>query len=194
MSNSYLIIYLHGFNSSSRSHKAQQLRQLVAHSACGFELQIPTLSHRPLEAIAQAERLIGAARNRRVCLVGSSLGGFYASSLAERHGLRAVLINPAVEPWDLLAGHRGAQTNPATGEQYELGEECLQQLRALGTPAIRDPRHYLVLLTRGDELLDHRQALVRFAGAQIVLREGGDHAYSDFAADAADVVAFCQAP
>src|SRR5262245_64945692 len=109
-----MILYLHGFNSSPNSAKAQVLKRYLDDRGRGAELACPQLPHRPSLAIAAAEAALARASRRNVTLVGSSLGGFYATSLAEKHGLRAVLINPAIDP------HVGLRSEEHTSELQSL--------------------------------------------------------------------------
>jgi predicted esterase YcpF (UPF0227 family) len=170
-----LIVYLHGFNSSPHSHKAQVMQRYMAERGLVGEFVCPALPPRGSDAIRAIEPLLA----KKPCLVGSSLGGFYATHLAEEHALRAVLINPAIDPHIGLRAYLGPQKNLYTGEPYELTEEHLQQWRALYAPRIT-PSRYLLLVETGDEVLDYRQAVQRYAGAQQVVIEGGDHSLRSF--------------
>ncbi|HKK06346.1 MAG TPA: YqiA/YcfP family alpha/beta fold hydrolase [Gammaproteobacteria bacterium] len=187
-----MIVYLHGFNSSPQSHKAEVLRRHLQSRGCGGALQVPGLSHWPREAVAQAANVIEAHLGKQpICLVGSSLGGYYATWLAERYDLRAVLINPAVRPYRLLTDYLGTQSNPYTGEVYELTREHMAQLRALEVAELSEPRRFLVLLQTGDEVLDYRDALEFYASAHCRVTEGGDHAYRDFETVVEELLRFC---
>ncbi len=187
------IIYLHGFNSSPQSHKARILRARMAALGRAADCLVPALSHWPARAVEQVGTLIEqqAAGGRGVCLVGSSLGGYYAAWLAERYDLRAVLINPAAAPAELLLDYLGTQRNLYTGEEYELTSEHLAQLRALDSGEIRHPERLLLMLQTGDEVLDYRDALARFRGAAVYLEEGGDHAFGGFDILVEKVLEFC---
>jgi len=112
--------------------------------------------------------------------VGSSLGGFYATRLAQARGARAILVNPVIDPERALAPYLGRQSNPATGEQYELTPRFLAELCALKVERITDPGRYLLLAQAGDELLDWRRAAAFYAGAWQFIQGDGDHAYRDF--------------
>ena len=127
------------------------------------------------------EHQAGLARRapRRVTLVGSSLGGFYATYFAERDALRAVLINPAVTPHIGLEAYLGVQQNLYTGERYELTRADLEGWRALAVQHV-DPERYLLLLETGDEVLDWRDAARKYEGARTVIRDGGDHTMQSF--------------
>lgn len=171
------IVYLHGFNSAPQSHKARILKAHMEARGLGGRFACPKLPPAPVEAIAAAEEAL--ARLPGATLVGSSLGGFYATHLAEKHGLRAVLVNPAVTPQADLESYLGAQRNLYTGEVYELTREHLAQWRALAVGRI-SPERYLLLVETGDEVLDYRHAAARYAGAEQVVIEGGDHTLQSF--------------
>jgi predicted esterase YcpF (UPF0227 family) len=172
------IIYLHGFNSAPQSHKAQVMQRYMEAHGLGKRFVCPKLPHRPDAAIAVVEHEI-ERHSARVTLVGSSLGGFYATHLAEAHGLRAVLLNPAVRPSRDLEGYLGTQRNLYTGEEYELTREHVAAWRRLDVAAIH-PERYLLIVETGDEVLDYREAVARYAGARQVVIEGGDHTLKSF--------------
>jgi predicted esterase YcpF (UPF0227 family) len=174
-----MLIYLHGFNSSPRSHKAQLLRQVMQERGLGERYACPELPHWPDAALAAAEREIAARPPRSVTLVGSSLGGFYATCLAERLDLRAVLINPAIEPHVGLRTWLGPQQNLYTGEHYMLTEDHLRRWQRQYMQNLRAER-YLLLVETGDEVLDYRAAVKRYRGAREVVVQGGDHSLASF--------------
>ena len=173
------LLYLHGFNSAPQSHKAQVLKRCLEERGLGHRFVCPKLPHRPLEAIACAEREIALRPAGTVTLVGSSLGGFYATHLAEKRGLRAVLLNPAVTPQLDLESYLGTQRNLYTGEAYELTREHIAEWRSLDTPSI-DPGRYLLIVETGDEVLDYRVAVRKYAGARQIVVDGGDHTLKSF--------------
>lgn len=174
-----MIIYLHGFNSSPQSHKASYLGRMLAERGLAAEYACPALPHRPLEAIHAIEAEIARHPGRPICFVGSSLGGFYATHLAEKHGARAVLINPAIDPDTGLAAYLGPQKNLYTGEAYELTRAHLAEWGALKVERLT-PARYLLLVETGDEVLDYRRAVERYSGAKQVVVEGGDHTLKSF--------------
>ena len=122
--------------------------------------------------------------------VGSSLGGFYATYLAERHDAKAVLINPAIRPFESLAAYLGPQRNPYTGTSYELTREHFAELEAMRVSRITRPERYLLLVQTGDELLDYRAAVAYYAGAWQLVEGGGDHAYREFGAQVPTILRF----
>lgn len=173
-----MLLYLHGFCSSPASWKAKLLAEHMAQRGLAGELACPALPPVPDEAIALAEAIIGRAPGP-VTLAGSSLGGHYATYLAEKHDLRAVLINPAVI--DRLAPDRflGEHANFHTGETFIFTATHAEQLLAQ-VVARPDPERYLLLLETGDEVLDWRHAAERYAGCRQAVLQGGDHSFTKF--------------
>jgi predicted esterase YcpF (UPF0227 family) len=124
-------------------------------------------------------------------LIGSSLGGFYATHVAERYGLRTVLLNPAVRPYELLHDYLGVQRNLYTGEEIVVEPRHLDELRALDVAILPDPRRYFLIVTTGDEVLDYRVAVEKYRGAHQLVIEGGDHSLDRLPAFLDDVLRFC---
>jgi len=184
-----MLIYIHGFNSSPASAKAQLLERKLEALGRAAEFSAPALPHRPAEAAALLDALV--ARHPGAAAVGSSLGGYYATWLAEKRGLRAVLVNPAVRPHELLRPALGVQRNFHTGAEYEFTQRHLNELAALEVPAITHPERYLLMVETGDEVLDYRRAVARYRGCRQVVIEGGDHGFSDFADYLDTVLEFC---
>src|SRR5687768_15450398 len=183
-----LLVYLHGFNSSPLSHKAQVMQRYAA--AQGVEFVCPALPPLAHEAMREIEKI---PLKKDVCLVGSSLGGFYATYLAEKHGMKAVLINPAIDPHVGLRAYLGPQKNLHTGEPYELTEAHLREWQQLYVPRIT-PRRYLLIVETGDEVLDYRKAVERYAGAEQLVVAGGDHSLQSFPQHLARILEFSRAP
>lgn len=175
-----MIVYLHGFNSSPASGKARQLGDHLAGLGRFTDYYCPALPNSPREAIAMVEAHLARAGAGAVTLVGSSLGGFYATHLAEQHGCKAVLVNPAVHSHTLLKHALGAQTNWHTGEKWVLTEAHIAELAALDVACITRPERYLLLVQSGDEVLDYRDAVNYYAGCRQIVEDGGDHGFSGF--------------
>ena len=186
------IAYLHGFNSGPASIKGRQLGAAIAalSGAARPQYHLPQLPHRPAEAMRALYAWAEAGKRGELAFVGSSLGGFYATHLAQRYGAKAVLINPALHPERDLAAHLGRQHNPYTGETYELTAEHFAELAALAIARITKAERYLLLVQTGDELLDYRAAVAFYAGAWQLVQGGGDHAFQDFAAQIPAVLRF----
>ena len=184
-----MLVYLHGFNSSPQSHKAQVLQRFMAERGLGKEYACPALP--PLAG--DAMRVIQPLLATRPCLIGSSLGGFYATYLAEKHKLKAVLINPAIDPHVGLRAYLGAQKNLHTGEPYALTEAHLREWEKLYVPRIT-PSRYLLIVETGDEVLDYRRAVERYAGAEQLVVQGGDHSLQSFPQHLERILEFSRAP
>ncbi len=187
------LLYLHGFRSSPRSAKARQVAAWMAAHRPDVIWWCPQLPPSPREAVALLEAGIAGWPRDRMAVIGSSLGGFYATVIAERTGCPAVLLNPAVEPARDLAAHIGEQTafhDPGT--HFHFRAEYVDELRALAPAAITRPERYCALIAKGDEVLDWREMSARYAGAAVTLLEGGDHALSDFDAHLPDLLHFLQ--
>lgn len=174
-----MLIYIHGFNSSAQSGKAREMAAWMAQRGLGEAYVCPDLPHRPAEAIALLEDLIARSEGPAK-LIGSSLGGFYATYLAEKHDLKAVLINPCVGCHTKLAEYLGQpQKNWHTGEEYVFSAAHLADLQPLAVTPARKQNYYLLVET-GDEVLDYREAVDFFSGACQTVLEGGDHGFTRF--------------
>jgi uncharacterized protein len=174
-----VIVYLHGFNSSPQSHKALVLAQFMAERGLAAQCACPPLPPLASDAIPAVEALMSRHHAKRWCFVGSSLGGYYATYLAEKHDATAVLLNPAVTPHLGLRAYLGEQRNLHTGEPYSLTEAHLQEWSRLWVPRVTASR-YLLIVETGDEVLDYRLAATRYQGAQQLVIEGGDHSLQSF--------------
>lgn len=182
------LIYIHGFNSSPASHKARELVAACARQGLAGQLRVPALHHDPRQAIARLEAEIAAAG--RPVLAGSSLGGYYATHLAERHGLKALLINPAVRVQRYFDRYLGPQQNFYSGERWELTREHVAALAALEVPPPQSPERFVVWLQTGDETLDYRDAADYYRHCTVEIEAGGDHGYQGFAARIPELLAF----
>ena len=165
------------------------MQRFMAERGLAHEYACPALPPPAEEAIALLEQSFVA---KNVCFIGSSLGGFYATYLAEKHGLKAVLINPAIDPHVGLRAYLGSQKNLHTGEPYELTGAHLRQWERLYVPRI-SPQRYLLIVETGDEVLDYRQAVARYAGAEQVVVQGGDHSLQSFPQHLARILEFSRA-
>jgi hypothetical protein len=186
-----VILYLHGFRSSPQSNKAQMIRAALAARGRLDDLVCPQL---PVSPRAAAQVIEAAARLEepdRLAVIGSSLGGYYATWLAERSGCRAVLLNPAIAPYQDLREHLGTQPVFFSDQTIEVRPEHMDELRALEVPAITRPERYLLVAATGDELIDWRTMAAKYAGCRQRIVEGSDHQLSDFAGHLGEVLAFC---
>jgi uncharacterized protein len=175
-----LIIYIHGFNSSPASEKAQQFSKFCRESG-KFDIAVPELSNDPLTAITQLEALFQEKDEKPKLLVGSSLGGYYATWLAEKYRCKAALVNPAVSPVKTLGEEfLGPQKNLYTGLEYEFTRDHALDLDALDINPLQYPENYLLLVQTGDEVLNYRQAIERYKDSTQIVQEGGNHRFEQF--------------
>jgi len=184
-----LALYLHGFASSSQSEKAVQTRDYFQQHHANIELLTPDLPYTPDEAIAAIEAALNGRRPDAV--IGSSLGGFLATWVAETYGCVAVLVNPAVQPDLLLSQHLGRYHHPVLQQDFEVTAEQMPKLRLLER-RVSLPQRYWLLLQSGDEVLDYRKALEWYQGCPTELIEGGDHSFVGYANYLPAIVKFCQ--
>jgi predicted esterase YcpF (UPF0227 family) len=187
-----MLIYVHGFNSSPTSTKARQLYTALEAIGRASAFACPALPDRPSRAIALLEAQMTRSPAADTTLVGSSLGGYYATWLAEQHGVRAVLVNPAITPHEGLRAYLGPQANLHTGERYELTEQHLDELRALLVPQPSRLERYYLMVTTGDEVLDYREAVAKYAGARQLVVQGSDHGFADFERHLDSVLTFAR--
>jgi uncharacterized protein len=189
-----MILYLHGFRSSPHSFKARLIAERMQALGCGAEYQCPQLPASPREAMALAMQLIRDVAPNELTLIGSSLGGYSATSLAEQTGCRAVLLNPAVKPPRDLAQYVGVITDYHSGATFEFKHEYIDELKALAVAQITYPERYFLLAATGDEVLDWREMVEHYPRARHWVINGSDHGLSDFSEYLEDVLAFCGIP
>ncbi len=176
------LLYLHGFRSSPQSAKARQMRAWVQAHRPDVHWWCPQLQPSPQEAMEMVQDGIAAWPQERMVTVGSSLGGFYATWVAEQTGCRAALLNPAIDPARDLAKYIGEQTSwHAPQDTFFFREEFVEELQALACTALTQPQRYFTLICKGDEVLDWREMHGKYAACPGLLLEGGNHAISDFA-------------
>jgi len=175
------LLYLHGFRSSPQSTKARKFAAWVAANRPELVWWCPQLPASPTAAMREVMAGVAGWRADRMAVIGSSLGGFYATAVAERRGCRAVLLNPGVDPARDLADAIGATTAWHSDEPFDFRPEYVAELRAIGPPAqLTNLNRYFAVIAKGDEVLSWREMSERYAGAHIRLIEGSDHALSDF--------------
>ena len=175
------LLYLHGFRSSPLSAKAQNVAARVHSRNPGVTWWCPQLPPSPRQAMEAVMQGIALWPRESMAVIGSSLGGFYATGVAQQTGCPAVLLNPAVHPARDLAAYIGEQTqfhNPE--ERFFFQPAFVDELRALDPGPLRHPERFFAIIAQGDEVLDWREMAGRYPGARIKLLDGGDHALSDF--------------
>ncbi len=171
------LLYLHGFNSSPNSAKARHLQQWLTCNAPQIKLYVPALPSTPEHISTFLIDQLDAIQDESIGIIGSSLGGFYATWLSQRQLIPAVVINPAIRPDELLIDFIGENHNPYTGKKYMLESRHIDDLRALRVDHLVAPDLLWLLQQTGDEVLDYTQALDYFSACRQTVETGGDHAF-----------------
>jgi len=172
------ILYLHGFNSSPQSHKAQLISQYMQQRQCAEQLLCPQIPAIPEQARLFLEQLVEQTlENHQLNFIGSSLGGYYATYLAEKYSGKVTLINPSVKPYETLKACLGENKFYFDDACWEFNESHIVQLEAMNTEQISEAQRYLVLLQTGDETLDYREAKVKYKNTECIIEQGGDHSF-----------------
>lgn len=188
------LFYIHGFNSSPKSAKARLLADYLRdhrdQTKPDIQFHVPALPYDPQKGIEILEQAIQACLPDQIGLVGSSMGGFYGTWIAEKYNLPIVLVNPAVRPYELLRDYLGENENIYTGEKYTFTEDHIDQLKALDVNPITQPERYLLLTQTGDETLDYRQGVEKYAGCQHKIQQGGSHGFDGFENEIPDILKF----
>lgn len=170
-----MIIYIHGFGSSGHGGKAALFKEYFQEN-----ILLPSLSYVPELAIHTLEQLIEMflTKGEKVSLIGSSLGGFYALYLANKYDLKAVLINPAIYPYDTL-DKIGKAKNYYDDSSFEVIPAHLEYLHHLDVKKVKYPKNFMTLLQTADEVLDYTQAVKKLPECTLVIEEGGNHTFED---------------
>ncbi len=176
------LLYLHGFRSSPQSAKARWMADWVAAHRPDLVWACPQLPPSPAAALADIRAITAGWPAATTGAIGSSLGGFYATIVAQSLGCRAVLVNPAVDPARDLAAHIGRQTMyHSADESFDFRAEYVDELRAMTPPTpLAQPGNILAIIAKGDEVLDWREMTARYAHGPLKLIAGSDHGLSDF--------------
>jgi uncharacterized protein len=188
------ILYLHGFRSSPQSFKARMIGDRLAELAWPGEYECPQLPASPREAIELAARIAATVGPEDLAVIGSSLGGYYATFLAEKVGCKAVLLNPAVKPPRDLESYVGVTTAYHSDERFEFKREYIDELKSLAVETITKPERYFLIAATGDEVLDWHEMVAHYPRARHRVINGSDHGISDFADHVDEVLGFCGVP
>ena len=186
-----MILYLHGFRSSPLSRKARMVAEAMAARGLADDFICPQLPASPRAAAQLIEVTARLEDPQRLALIGSSLGGYYATWAAERIGCRAALLNPAITPYEDLRDHLGTQPVFFSAQTIEVQPEHMDELRLLDTPGITRPERYFLLAATGDLVIDWRTMAAKYAGCRQRIIAGSSHELGDFAAYLDEVLAFC---
>ncbi|MEZ9626284.1 esterase YqiA [Aliivibrio fischeri] len=176
-----LLLYIHGFNSSPLSHKAQVMAEYCKVHRPDIKVIVPRLPSYPSQAAEFLVQLVEKYKDtHQIGLVGSSLGGYLSTWLNHQYGFKAALVNPVVKPYELLADYLGKQVNPYTQEEYLLEEKHMEELLALQVETLHSVDDLWLLQQEGDEVLDYRQAVDKYSACKQTIEKGGDHSFVNF--------------
>lgn len=188
-----LLLYIHGFNSSPLSVKANQMKEYCELHRPDIKVVVPQLPCFPAEAAQCLLNIVSKYKDDfNIGLVGSSLGGYLSTWLNDKFGFRAVVVNPAVKPYELLIDYLGEQQNPYTHETYELQPKHIDELKALDVGRIQTPENFWLLQQEEDEVLDYRQAVEKFSASKQTVEAGGDHSFVGFERYRQQIIEFLQ--
>ncbi len=187
-----LLIHVHGFLSANEPDRVRALADYIDRCGLGIDVISPRFSNTPPQAFAQLESLVSEERDRRpnVALVGYSLGGYFSTFLAPKYGIKAALVNPVVRGWEILCEYFGACYNEHTGAHFEIGEADISFLTRIYLERLPNPELFLVLLQRGDEILDYREALEYYRECRVVVEDGGCHEFEGFEKQVPGIIDF----
>ena len=191
------ILYIHGFNSSPLSLKAEQTRLYIGKNFPQVDFYCPQIASNPKGAIDQLEGIIQSVpKNSSWYLIGSSLGGYFASYLSQKYNFPSVLVNPAIKPFELLNDYLGEQVNPYTEEVYYVTSEHMLVLKSIESKApsftSQEKNNYLVMVQTDDEVLNYQQAVEKYQHCRLIVEQGGDHSFVGFEQHLSEIADFFQ--
>lgn len=185
------LIYIHGFLSSPQSFKARQVDAWLGEHCPHIDYYCPQLTPYPAQVQQQLEALVERLLPQPVYLMGSSLGGYWCTYLAEKYNLPAVLINPSVRPYEMMPEHLNTPlASYHSDAEYTLTAEHVKEIKSVECASITKPDNYWLMLQTGDEVLDYRQALEKYPNSKLLLEDGGDHSFQNFERHIAAAVEF----
>lgn len=187
------LLYIHGFLSSPRSLKATQVADWLRRNRPDIEYHCPFLTPYPDQTRITLENIVKENRLDHLYLMGSSLGGYWATWLAEKYDLKAVLINPAVKLSLFRSDYINTELkNYHTDDTYYLTEDHIEHFRNANTPTVKRRTNYWLMVQTGDETLDYRLAVRKYRGCRQLVEEGGDHSFQNFDRHIATAIAFLE--
>jgi len=186
------ILYLHGFHSSPYSEKAMLFKRFIEQNHPQLSVIAPQIDVLPGQAVQQVTDIFKQYGEQIIGLVGSSMGGYLSTYLHNEFDVKAVVVNPAVKPFELLAGYLGEQVHPVTNQPYTLEQGHMSELKAIYQEKLRNPKKVWLLQQEGDEVLDFRQALNHYQDCRVTCEVGGNHSFDGFERHLPAIVEFLQ--
>ena len=187
-----MILYLHGFQSSPLSFKAQLIARELDALGSDCRYICPELPLSPAKSVEMAINEIEKHPSDSITLIGSSLGGYYAGWLAERCHCRAVLLNPVIDPWKIkILDDMPEKRDLKVREWLDFRKKYEEELKTLRITRITYPARYLLLAAKGDELLDWQLMQSHYKDANQIIIDGSDHGLSTFSQYLDRVLLFC---
>lgn len=187
------LLYIHGFLSSPQSLKAVQTHDWLSQHRPDITWHCPFLAPYPAQTQNTLEEIVEQYKTEQLALIGSSLGGFWSTWLVEKYDVKAVLINPAVQPSMLKSDYLNMELkNYHTEDSYILTEQHADELMMANIAHIKRYNNYWVLLQTGDETLDYRLAEEKYQGCKQSVEQGGDHSFQDYDKHISEIIKFLQ--
>lgn len=169
-----MILYIHGFRSSSQARKGQILKK-------HFEnVLTPTLLISPLEAVDFLDDII--AKNKIDLIIGSSLGGFYGFYCLKNYKIPTILINPSLKPWETLEKQIGKHTKLNSKETFEWTKEHNNELKLINEQTDKKTSQKLLdlFISTDDDILDHSNIDKQFPEVKIKYYNNSGHSFTRF--------------
>jgi predicted esterase YcpF (UPF0227 family) len=188
----YLLINLHGFLSSHESEKVVQLRDYIESNRSDIHFMSPRLPNNPQAAVELAERLIAdnITKYSEIALIGHSLGGYFATYIASRRKLKAVLVNPVVRAYEILCDFFGPCYNPHTDEHFEITANDIEYLVSINVEPVVERQLFLVMQQLGDEIIAPQTTLTHYQGCSTIVESGGCHDFAGLVNHAESILTF----
>lgn len=187
------LVYLHGFLSSPSSYKASATRKWLLNERADIEYRCPALSSYPGQAIQTIRNMMAELKGHQVMLVGSSLGGYWSTWLAEEYAVRAVLINPAVRPSMFKPDFLGVELKSYySDETCVLTDKDVEDLKSVYVEKVTKPENIWLMAQTGDETCDYRLSVDKYQGCRQTVEEGGDHSFQNYESWIPDIIEFLE--
>lgn len=187
-----VVLYLHGFLSSPESKKAVQSRAWFASKFPHIKVISPQLSSSPTKAKQHLNEILEQHKDDEICVIGSSLGGFWATYLVENSwAVKAVLVNPAVNPQSRFNEYVGkALKHYYSDEVLVLTDADLEDLKSADFIQVKYPEKYWLMVQTADETLDYRMAVEKYDAAKKLIEDGGNHSFENYERWLPDIAEF----